>query len=1832
MCTSAATARRPRGHRTFRRRVAVALTAALGWAAVPAARPASAADFWWHGDLSNTWFEAEYNFFSEIINSNWATSASGAVDARALPGPSDLVRFTTGTAQNFGWIWAFRHAVLGIRTEGFVTLDVNLRRAYPELTSYIEVGTASVVVEGSGILRFHELELRRTGTLNHEFNVNNPSGQVWVTGNGDWLSGGRALVKNGPGNMRLAGSNTFTGPVLVNDGTLTLASNGAIPAGRSININRGFLRVSGATATVGNLIFGDGGTTVGPMGTQAEFGGSLILNGGVQFNGGNGTPAAVLQAPMFLPAGTHTLSNPNFTPAIGSYDLILSGPISGPGALVKQNSGFIVVLNAPNTYTGGTTITAGTLHTGAVNALPPGGSVTLNLGSTLDLSTPVTQNGVVAGSYSQTIGTLTGSGAIRLGGAVLTVSDGNYAGPISGTGFLFKQGPGTLVLSGNNSYSGNTGVLGGTLRLGSSTALPASTFAFVGEGTLDLGGFNATVRNLGLGDNNRTGPKNIINSGGPAALTVTRLISYAGVANAVSAPGIVETRIHLAPGPDTLTPGTIDISSGLASGGPYDLIFRGGISGTSAVRLHGAVGPRVVYTAPVTYTGPTTIQTGSVLYLATPNALPANHHVVVNDGRLDLAPPSTVDGVVAGNYNQTIGALSGFDAAGQVHLGSATLTVGDANDTTFPGRISGNGGRLVKQGTAVLSLSGSNSYTGGTEVRGGTLRLGSGAYPPNTDLIVRQGRFELDTRFAVNTAVVRHLQLGDGVSFGPIEVAVVSNVFPVALELTGDISLAVSSATRRANVAVPVRLTPGQHVIDNPTNSFASEVYDLVFTQQISGPGGLTKRGNFTQVALAAVNSYSGPTRLEGGTLVIAAHGALNVDSDLIMSPGTVLQMNPPITAGGVVAGNYNLTIGSLSGSGTIQLGSAILTVGRNEAATPDATFAGDILSGTGGKLLYRGTGTLTLAGLNQYNGGTEIREGTLRIAFPYSFPSGTSLHIPRRGTFDIGGNHLTVGLVTLGFDLGPFGADDKIIVSTHADGSPAGGSLTLSSDVHFVHSERAFQTDPGRFRVPVVLPPGPHTLRPIGSMPFYVFNAYELIFREPVSGPGGLVLEGTLDQPPFDVALAAPSPYTGPTVINNGTLYLAAPNALPNSPVTLAFPGAISLSTESMRSDPDVPFGSFDQTLTSLAGTGGTVQLWNRTLTVGDATSTTFAGFIDGDANARLIKTGTGTLTLSGFSSYRGGTRIDSGTLAIAAPGALPANTDVTVRQGTLHIAAANVEVRHLILGDGTSDGPRGVTSAPGGSITLSGNLSYNGRNTFAAPAIVAVPITLTPGQHLLNNPNGQYSAQQYDLVLTRPLSGPGGLTQSGDTFYVALTAPSTYSGPTTIESGSLFIGANNALPTTTALTLGPFAALVLNPIFTQNGVVAGNYNQRVGSLAGGGFINLGSATLTVGDATSTTYSGVIDGNLGKLVKVGSGTLILTANHLYTGGTTVSGGILQIGNGGTTGSVLGDLHTDATAVFSRSDTVTFSGSIRGTGSLVQAGPGTLRLTGDVRYEGNTTVRNGATLRIDSPLLTRSSTLLVDDESVAILASKRTTQPTLAAELDQLIVRKDALARVTPTDRAAGFAPATLVTSRLLLDARGFIDLTNNDMLVRGEPAERVREYVRAWTIANGGLPGSVGLGSSLAFYPADGAFTTLAVYDNSLPGHFLPLFNGIETTPSDVLVKYTYWGDTDLNGVVDADDLARVLMGLNGEGQGWAFGDVDHDGEVTFFDLGRTLAALRGQGASLGDASAYSRIAPPPGGGSAVPEPASLGLIAAAGPLLARRPRRATGHEARVA
>jgi hypothetical protein len=181
----------------------------------------------------------------------------------------------------------------------------------------------------------------------------------------------------------------------------------------------------------------------------------------------------------------------------------------------------------------------------------------------------------------------------------------------------------------------------------------------------------------------------------------------------------------------------------------------------------------------------------------------------------------------------------------------------------------------------------------------------------------------------------------------------------------------------------------------------------------------------------------------------------------------------------------------------------------------------------------------------------------------------------------------------------------------------------------------------------------------------------------------------------------------------------------------------------------------------------------------------------------------------------------------------------------------------------------------------------------------------------------------------------------------------------------------------------------------------------------------------------------------------------------------------------------------------------------------------------------------------------------------------------------------------------------------------GFIDLLDSDLILHDTPLDDVRSMIRNWY--GNGFPIPTGLGSSLAVIGAGAhAYTTLAAVPNTDSFGLLRFatFDGLAVTATDTLVKYTYRGDTNLDGILDASDFNSVLSGITNALTGWDNGDLNYDGVADLNDWSLFLSAYTyylASGTPLGSSSSP---------GAAVPEPASLALVATALPLLLRRRR----------
>lgn len=299
-----------------------------------------------------------------------------------------------------------------------------------------------------------------------------------------------------------------------------------------------------------------------------------------------------------------------------------------------------------------------------------------------------------------------------------------------------------------------------------------------------------------------------------------------------------------------------------------------------------------------------------------------------------------------------------------------------------------------------------------------------------------------------------------------------------------------------------------------------------------------------------------------------------------------------------------------------------------------------------------------------------------------------------------------------------------------------------------------------------------------------------------------------------------------------------------------------------------------------------GTSALFDQT------TTGTYAGVLSGAGD--LTKQGTGTVILSGANTYSGGTTVSAGVL-----------------QGTTTSLQGNITDNASVAFDGAGtysgivSGTGNLTKLNAGTLVLMGANTYSGGTTVSGGVLQGTTTSLQG--NIVNN-----AAVEFDGAGTYAgaMSGTGNLSKTTAGTLI-LSGTNTYSGGTTLTAG----------------------------------VLQGTTNSLQGAIA--------NSTSVVFDQTITgTYAGVLSG-AGSLTKQNTGTTILTGANTYTGGTTVSAGVLQ----GTTTSLQGNITDNATVAFDGAGT--YAGIVSGTGNLTKLSAGTLVLTGANTYSGGTTVSAG---------------------------------------------------------------------------------------------------------------------------------------------------------------------------------------------------------------------------------------------------------------------------------
>jgi len=907
-------------------------------------------------------------------------------------------------------------------------------------SSIVLGGDISTAASGSAITDTISLAMQLSGnrTINTSTNHN-----LIISGLISQNSGNRQLVKAGTGELILRNAgNNYLGSTSVNAGTLTIDVAGGIQ-------NAGSASALGAgTASANSQIIFSGGTlnvTLGAGSTdrQVRIGSATATStagANINNNSANGSNPLLFTSAAFnnttdsgmsVVTALRTLSLGGANTDANAINGVIADHNTAGGGIVrvtKADTGRWI-LSGANTYSGGTTLTAGTLQisrdsAGTVGAVTSGavgtGTLTLNAGTLSSSSTTgrvllnaVTVGGNVTLGDGANSGLLSFNAATDLGGAtrtLTTASDVIFNGIVSNGG-INKAGAGTLLLTAANSYTGATTISAGTLQLGDGTTGKDGTVAsssIVNNSSLLFNRFGSSSYGGVI-----SGSGNVTKSGA-GTQTLSGANTYSG-ATTISA-----GTLQLGDG-TTGKDGTVASTSIVNNG---SLVFNrfgsssygGVISGNGNVTKSGE-GTQALSGAN-TYTGTTTLNAGTLqlgangvgAVGAVTNGPVGTGTLALNGGKLSSAGGSsrTLYNAVTMGGNVTLGDATNtgtliFSAG--VDLGGNGRTLTTASNVNITGAVSN--GSIIKDGSGILSLGGVNTYNGIT-ISGGTVSI-TGASVLGTGTITFNGG-SISAGTSVNRSIANLVNFTGNAGFGG----------DGAGALTFSANADLGGVTRTLTTAV-----------------------DTTFSGVISN-GGINKAGAST-LTLSGANTYTGNTTISAGVLQVGNARALqdstlDTTSSFLGDASNGLRITPTTLTLGGLAGNKDLASVFTTTSGGYT-GLTALTLKSGDGLLN--SYSGRIADGaTGMTLTKTGAGTQALSGANTYSGLTTINEGTLTVA-----GSITSSSVVNGGLLNVNGTAGGV-IVNTGGSLGGSGNVGAISGSgTVGPGNSPGILTALSVD-----------------------------------------------------------------------------------------------------------------------------------------------------------------------------------------------------------------------------------------------------------------------------------------------------------------------------------------------------------------------------------------------------------------------------------------------------------------------------------------------------------------------------------------------------------------------------------------------------------------------------------------------------------------------------------------------------------------------------------------------------------------------------------------------------------------
>jgi autotransporter-associated beta strand protein len=703
--------------------------------AAPAEPPSTGS---WSVNASGSW-SAPQNWLSGLVpngdnatvNFNNFISGSRTVTVDLAPTRIRNLVFSPPGSNN----WTLAGGSIQLAPDASITVTANSAMVNSTLTNMstlVKLGGGTLVLNGAnaftggsvvnaGTLRAGNASAFGTGAVSIKsgagVDTNGLRLTVDVIASGSGPGGNGAIMNNsgigaGIQNLALFGNTTISsvfsglnihGGIAGGGHSLTVTGNGTagyvgIGRGESdlgdINVLSGALYVNGYLPNVRECLGRPSSTlTLSPLATLG-----FVRNGSITHHKtivSNGGTIRQWDSPTSAPvlAGGITLNTTSTFDVADVFTVISS--IGGSGGLLKKGGGTLA-LAAANDFAGPTSIESGTLQIAHPLALQ---SSTLNYDSgSLSFGSAVNATiGGLAGNMDLPLPNLANA-AVSLGFGSNS-EDTTFSGILSGPGALVKQGGGTTILTGPNTFSGGTTVQGGVLKAGSSSAFGSQTLTIVPGGTVDMNGYQMPAQNVIAAGPGFSGAGALINSSPNQArirnLNVSGNVTLGSNQEGLNLLGTV------AGGGHTLTVigagnGYVGIGNGSSDLGDIDVrsgsLYANGYLGNVTQSLG-----RSANTA-------TIAEPGTLGFPATGTAL-LNKKIVLNGGRIYqfLGGSPTLQGPVLINSDSV------FDVADTLSL---------------TGAMSGAGG-FRKTGLGTLALSGASSHDGSTLVQGGTLRLGA---------------------------------------------------------------------------------------------------------------------------------------------------------------------------------------------------------------------------------------------------------------------------------------------------------------------------------------------------------------------------------------------------------------------------------------------------------------------------------------------------------------------------------------------------------------------------------------------------------------------------------------------------------------------------------------------------------------------------------------------------------------------------------------------------------------------------------------------------------------------------------------------------------------------------------------------------------------------------------------------------------------------------------------------------------------------------------------------------------------------------------------------------